>query len=375
MNDSGYDSPLVSPRKLKQTPRKPSHKPVIATLVVSLLVILGTLNNLTRHQSLSTTPLDFTLPKSYSGLNFALKNNLKFTGEKGIYAYVFYASSPEYACSALVNIHRLKALGVDDSIDFVVIYPKGTLEAVVLNRIEKLGAVPLQVEDMPRAQGHNGYYHYANVKLRVFQLYQYQRIIFLDSDTIILKSLDHLFLLPRGIGLAAPRVYWIKDQEFTSTMLVIEPSEELWQKIDKELHPVKPDHFDMDILNDALGRDCLILPNIYGLLNSHWENKNDLNMGNLDVLKEKAYLAHFTAVGKPWSHDWKAVGGLRPQHHPFFVELWKMWWDAREEVGCFNDPADAKVTTPVKLSSPPASAPVSVPISVNDVQRAHPKHD
>ena len=48
----------------------------------------------------------------------------------------------------------------------------------------------------------------AMVKLRVFQLFEYDRIIFLDSDMMVRRNLDHLFFLPETSHIAGPRVYF-----------------------------------------------------------------------------------------------------------------------------------------------------------------------
>ncbi|CAF3853074.1 unnamed protein product, partial [Rotaria sp. Silwood1] len=74
--------------------------------------------------------------------------------------------------------------------------------------------------------------------------------------------MDHLFLLP-PVDLAAPRAYWLQQPFFTSLLLVITPSPQLWEyRIAKYLDPNKPaGEYDMDALNKEFIGDCLLLPN------------------------------------------------------------------------------------------------------------------
>ena len=37
----------------------------------------------------------------------------------------------------------------------------------------------------------------------------YARVVYVDADTLVLRSLDHLFALGPRVGFAAPRSYWL----------------------------------------------------------------------------------------------------------------------------------------------------------------------
>lgn len=60
-------------------------------------------------------------------------------------------------------------------------------------------------------------------KLHAFRLSQYEKIVFLDADTLVLRPLAHLFELPHPFS-AAPDQGW--PDAFNSGVIVFKPSQE-----------------------------------------------------------------------------------------------------------------------------------------------------
>lgn len=196
------------------------------------------------------------------------------------FAYVFYATSNSYACSALVNIHQLQTLGSTVPIHVLAsekvskAYINAFATAGVKTHVEITPKLPLQ-------QGH--YYEDCLLKLVVFKMHKLDpslnRVLLFDSDQLILKHFDNLFSDIPPVDLAAPRAYWLRTEEavFSSAFMLINLSDRLWDKVNKTL-PTGDDDFggaepkvDMDILNDVLGDTATVLSGEYVTLNSHWE--------------------------------------------------------------------------------------------------------
>lgn len=200
--------------------------------------------------------------------------------EEAGYAYVFYATSNSYACSALVNIHQLQTLGSTVSIHVLAsekvskAYIDAFATAGVKTHVEITPKLPLQ---------HGHYYEDCLLKLVVFKMHKLdpslKRVLLFDSDQLILKHFDNLFSDIPPVDLAAPRAYWLGTEEavFSSAFMLINLSDRLWDKVNKTL-PTGDDDFggaepkvDMDILNDVLGDTATVLSGEYVTLNSHWE--------------------------------------------------------------------------------------------------------
>ena len=119
------------------------------------------------------------------------------------------------------------------------------------------------------------YYNDVLLKLVSFRLHQYipslKRIVVLDADQLILKSLDTLFSLPE-VDVAAPRVHWAKDpSQLTSALMVISLSNRVWNEVQSAIDKLEGNQFDMEIINDLFRSSALVLPGDYCTLNTVWE--------------------------------------------------------------------------------------------------------
>ncbi len=246
------------------------------------------------------------------------------------FAYVFYATNDEYAVAALVVVRQLKQLRVREDADFVVLYL--SLPAPVLSKMHEMGIVTKRVEPLPYIR--HKYYRHCLLKLRVFELVEYERIVFLDADTIPLQDLDHLFSLEFSEQVAAPDAYWLDDLDVTTVLLLVKPSLELWKRIQKRFSSAaENNYFDMDIVNVEFKNEIYMLPAEYSCLNSEWEDLDrPFYFGDPEKSFQRIKVVHFTAIGKPWSYRPGTVRRLRPNAHPVFHLLWDRWWAMRNEI-------------------------------------------
>ncbi|KAI4212695.1 MAG: hypothetical protein LQ351_004586 [Letrouitia transgressa] len=216
--------------------------------------------------------------------------------EDSCFAYVFYATSAEYACSALVNIVRLQSVFHTRHRIVVLVHPD--LSASYLTAFASHNAIVIPYQP-PRLTGKaNPYYHDVLLKLVAFRLHHFvsglKRILILDSDQLILQSLDHIFSLPQ-VDIAAPRAYWLDESSssgnppaagteaptspstsptFTSAFMLVSLSERLWRRVETGMQSLGPEHYDMDLLNRLFSKTALLLPGSYAALNAHWERNS-----------------------------------------------------------------------------------------------------
>lgn len=188
------------------------------------------------------------------------------------YAYVFYATEAQYACSVIINIDRL--VNVFHTKHRIVVLVKPTIDSTYLSHFTAQNATVIPYEPPPLYDNDLPYYSDVLLKLVGFRLHQYipslKRILILDSDQIILQSLDHVFSLPAA-DLAAPRAYWLGSSGFTSAFLLVSLSDRLWNRMDAALKGINDNTFDMDLLNKMFIETVMLLPGDYCTLNSEWE--------------------------------------------------------------------------------------------------------
>lgn len=193
------------------------------------------------------------------------------------FAYVFYATQSDYACSVLVNIDRLQNLF--NTTHRIIVLVRPDLASPYLTAFTRLNATVIPYSPPELRDEQIGYYHDVLLKLVAFRLHHYipslKRILVLDSDQLILQSLDHVFDLP-PVDVAAPRAYWGQEGTgFTSAFLLVTLSDRVWDRMTQELGTIKQNVFDMDLVNEMFKQTVLMLPGDYATLNSHWET-NDI---------------------------------------------------------------------------------------------------
>lgn len=149
--------------------------------------------------------------------------------------------------------------------------------------------------DFVKGDPHNYLVRKAYFILDVFQLRQYDTVITLDTDMVVLDRLDELLTLRTGLGAVAQ--YFDEQDKLNSGLLVIQRDyltdafcariDEIGRSGDYDL-----DKHDQGILNALLGGDFVRLDARYNFV------KRRLS-GNRPVPDDVAVL-HFTGRHKPW---------------------------------------------------------------------------
>ena len=161
-------------------------------------------------------------------------------------------------------------------------------------------------------------------KLLAFNLTQFDRVLALDSDSVVLQNLDDIFLLPKA-PLAMPYVYWGEPTgwSFSSQMLLITPSDSAFSRISSAIENASPDDYDMDILNSLFKDHILRIPQRpYNLLSGEFRRKNHAQYlrthprasskkqkWDPDFILAEAKFLHFSdwPIPKPWMRAKKEV--------------------------------------------------------------------
>jgi hypothetical protein len=192
---------------------------------------------------------------------------------KSPYAYVFYATSDEYACSIMIAIMRLYTFRTKAHI--IVLLTEG-VSPEYRTALEKQEVVISVQEPMknPRYSRHDG--RDGNMlKLAGFSAHHIikdlRRVIILEADQYIYRSLDSLFEMP-DCDIAAPRMYWEDPMKFSTTFMLVTLTDRLATEVRNGLQYMEPTWTDRDLLNDLFAETVVNLPGQYAVLNDHWVN-------------------------------------------------------------------------------------------------------
>lgn len=244
-------------------------------------------------------------------------------------AFVTLATNSDYVIGAAALIRSLRRTGT--TADLVVMYTD--LPGDDLARLSALGARLVQVDLLPTSDAFNALHgrdrlHGAApftkgekppfhtpldnfAKLRLWQLVEYQAVVFIDADAIMLKNCDKLFGYPEFC--AAPNVYEsLADfHRLNSGVFTARPSLDTFAAMLDRLD--RPGVFwrrtDQTFLEDFFP-DWHGLPVFYNMLQYVWFNMPALWSW------DEIHILHFQ-YEKPWQDHAKA-SQLRP-----LIDLWR----------------------------------------------------
>ncbi|KAL5060999.1 hypothetical protein RYX36_032603 [Vicia faba] len=156
-------------------------------------------------------------------------------GPKLAYVTVLH-SSEEYVCGAITLAQSilLSRKSISESIDLVLLAD----DSIGLESTRGLKAAGWKITRIQRIRSpfanEKAYNRWNYSKLRIWQLTMYDKIIFIDSDLLVLKNIDSFFAYPQLS--AAPN----EDVIFNSGLTVVEPSQCMFEYMMNKTSKVKP---------------------------------------------------------------------------------------------------------------------------------------
>ncbi len=246
-------------------------------------------------------------------------------------AYVTLVTNDAYLPGAVALVRSIRLTGTQA--DTVVMHT-GAVSPDTLLPLRALGAKPVLCDLLPLSDAFNAAHarreiHGRNpftkgekpafhtpldnfVKLRLWQLTQYERIVFIDADALVLRNIDRLFDYPEFS--AAPNVYesLVDFRRMNSGVFSARPSEATFAAMLETLDT--PGAFwkrtDQTFLQTFFPDWCG-LPVYDNMLQYVWFNMPELwDWSMIRIL-------HFQ-YEKPWQADHPKAGRLQP-----LIDLWR----------------------------------------------------
>ena len=243
------------------------------------------------------------------------------------YAYALFASSDVHACAVLTVAHRLQHVH-RTAADVVSIVARGVSESM-RDRMANHG---IQVRPAQAYSHLRGYYEHAMMKLEPLRWYEYRRVIVLDADVFVQRSLDHLFGLP-DVPLAAPVANWENEACITTALFIVQPSAAIWSRVQPRIaayaHHQKAD---MVILNEIwehrIGScrilpEVLILPSRYLTLSTELTYPEPYHTDPAQLLNDTVVFHFSGGHGKPWSPNTAAMNAATRLLYRAYLSTWQ----------------------------------------------------
>jgi len=150
----------------------------------------------------------------------------------GVETYITLISTPDYLPGVIALDRSLRASGTERPLVVAVADGAGAEVESDLKR-EGLETVRLPKAIRPRGLDQSDAHHWSNTfdKLHLFGLTRYRKLVYLDSDMMVLSRIDELFDWPHMSAVAAGQLVYPDWVRLNSGLMVIEPREGLPEEI------------------------------------------------------------------------------------------------------------------------------------------------
>lgn len=237
-----------------------------------------------------------------------------------MFAYVTFLSNRNYLDGALA-LH--KSLQIVDACYPLYCLLSMNVEQDVIDALESHGISCIQLKECVTADDRvnkdaaYSNWNYTFDKLYMWGLTQFDKIVFLDSDMIVTKNIDHLFTR-KPFSAALAGVFFPTCENIrilNSGLLVVEPDNEIKDRMIELSKTLIPEMTakglplgDQDIINayfpDWFEHKDLILDDGYNLYAHYLQSYIRHSGYSFDPAKGKPiYIIHYVGVEKPWMID------------------------------------------------------------------------
>lgn len=192
-----------------------------------------------------------------------------------------------------------------------------------LELLEKNG-IEYRVVDMITSPFESVKYRGTYSKLHAFNLTEYAKVIFLDSDTLVVKSLDELFTQSITFGATTLKGVDIIEDQFSPGLMVIQPNGELFKKlmVEKDFVP-SYDGGDQGFLNKSFHGNWVRIPDEYHVTKRIFKHHPDM----WNKLVDNMRVLHFPG-SKPWDDDKSLIPF--EQGYEFLTNVWRKVYEKVE---------------------------------------------
>lgn len=187
--------------------------------------------------------------------------------------YVCVLSTNDYLDGCLVLSENLKHINSKYSLLCLI---NEEINEETRNILDKFGIEYKVLNKVKYDVDYNGFVqpYFKNTfdKLSIFNLTEYEKIVYLDVDLLILENIDELFDY-NGLSMAKDYPY---SELFNSGVMVIEPRKYDYDgliKVMKEKMENKEHVSDQNIINEYFNNNINILPQVYNLLRRVYGDK------------------------------------------------------------------------------------------------------
>lgn len=229
-------------------------------------------------------------------------------------SYVTIISTDSYLIGALALYKSLKR--VKSKYPLTILLSKN-IDSKIENILQQKDINYIRLTDSIEVTKNNKdpeYFHWSNTfdKLFIFRLIQFKKIVFLDSDMMIVNNIDHLFEMKHMSAVVSDRINDATCCELNSGLMVIDPKIEMFSQMRGLIQDilVKNKNFgDQDIIRLYFHdwKNCKELELDDGY-NMYYSDINTFIQQGYNLTgSKKIYVIHFVGAKKPWNYSIRKI--------------------------------------------------------------------
>eukprot|EP00241_Pyramimonas_parkeae_P005899 CAMPEP_0114246744 /NCGR_PEP_ID=MMETSP0058-20121206/12642_1 /TAXON_ID=36894 /ORGANISM="Pyramimonas parkeae, CCMP726" /LENGTH=425 /DNA_ID=CAMNT_0001359983 /DNA_START=344 /DNA_END=1621 /DNA_ORIENTATION=+ len=256
-------------------------------------------------------------------------------------AFLTVMGDDGFLAGVLLLLHTVRKYALVDR-DFVVVVStqvtRPTVELLLGECVRVVQLDPFYRNDLARqlvARSERYKSGYWVIKMFVWRLEEYSKLVYIDGDVYFRQSADELFcapVSPTAPIAVTPRSSMDLDAGFNAGMFIYQPSRVVYQNImDKFLGMKEEDMFatsEQDFLNEHFKDQYTFIPIDY--LMKHRRMVKEKSLWD----KKRVHGYHMNGNPKPWSPAWRIACAYPIDHQKFiaeyedfFLEWWEYYYD------------------------------------------------
>lgn len=192
-----------------------------------------------------------------------------------------------------------------------------------------------QIQNPQKLENDERNFKYMFTKLRIFEMVEFEKVVYVDADMLICNNIEVLFTVPHMSAVIAGGLYPGNEswKDFNAGFLVVEPNKPLFDNLISSINYLPSDDGGDQGFLHSFYKDWPLTPNLHldhkfnipaGYIDEYCKLSNYRFLYKRKVLDTNICIIHYWGRYKPWEINIKL---LKRKSHIKWEQSLVLWWD------------------------------------------------